>query len=179
MLNASSPTPAPRSAIWMPIFAGLCASLVSIGLAVTANLAATGYTQKYGSQDVAKALEAAGAKPTDTVYVLGDYAYDLPFYRKADKPMVVVQDWVELRKQVSDDWQHELMEGAAFDPPAASVLQGPEVLVQARTQPNTWVVGRHDTPLEGFAQVFKGRAWSLYQSTDAAALAPESPKTTQ
>ena len=33
MLNASSPTPAPRSAIWMPIFAGLCASLVSIGLA--------------------------------------------------------------------------------------------------------------------------------------------------
>ena len=159
------------------LFAAVC--LVSIGIAVAANLAATDYIRKYGSQDVAQALEAAGAKPNDTVYLLGDYAYDLPFYRNADKPMVVVQDWVALRKRVSDDWQHELMEGAAFDPQAASVLQEPEVLVQARTQPNVWVVGRPDTPIDGFAQVFKGRAWSLYQPTQAAALAPESPKSAE
>lgn len=156
------------------LFAAVC--LVSIGLAVAANLAATDFIRKYSSQDVAQALEAAGAKPTDTVYLLGDYAYDLPFYRQADQPMRVVQDWVELRKKVSDDWQHELMEGAAFDPQAAGVLQNPEVLLQARQQANTWVVGRPDTPLDGFVQVFKGRAWSLYQSAEASALAPESPK---
>jgi 4-amino-4-deoxy-L-arabinose transferase-like glycosyltransferase len=160
-------------------FAALC--LTSIGIAVAANLAATDYIQKYGAQDVAQALQAAGAKPSDTVYLLGDYAYDLPFYRQASTPMVVIQDWPEKRQSDGDDWQHELLDGEKFDAKAARVLQTPEVLAQARTQGGVWVVGRHDAPLDGFARVFKGRAWSLYQpqAKGGHASAPESPKPAQ
>ena len=162
-------------------FAALCA--LSIGIAVAAHLAAADYTRKYGAQDVAQALQAAGAKPSDTVYQLGDYAYDLPFYRQASTPMVVIQDWPEKRKANGDDWQHELLDGEKFDARAARVLQTPEALAlaQARAQARVWVVARHEAPLDGFTQVFKGRAWILYQPTAQAApaapgLAPESPK---
>ena len=160
-------------------FAGLCA--LSIGIAVAANLAAADYTRKYGAQDVAQALQAAGAKPSDTVYLLGDYAYDLPFYRQASVPMVVIQDWPEKRQSHGDDWQHELLDGEKFDRQAARVLQTPEALAQARTQARVWVVARHEVPLDGFTRVFKGGAWVLYQPSEQAALAaprsaPKSPE---
>ncbi len=155
-------------------FAALC--VASLGIAVGANLAAADYTQKYSAQDVAQALQAAGAQPSDTVYLLGDYAYDLPFYRQASAPMVVIQDWPALRKLPGDDWQHELLDGADFQAQAARVLQAPEVLAQARTQGQAWVVARDETPLDGFTRVFKGRAWSLYRPQAAHGSAPERPK---
>ena len=45
-------------------------------------------------------------------------------------------DWPALRKSVGDNWKSELLEGAAFDPQAARVLQTGEALAQARAQPN-------------------------------------------
>ncbi|MFC5519984.1 ArnT family glycosyltransferase [Polaromonas jejuensis] len=155
-------------------FAALC--LASLGIAVAANMAAADYTRKYGAQDVAQALQAAGAQASDTVYLLGDYAYDLPFYRQASTPMLVIQDWPALRKLDGDDWQHELLDGAGFDAQAARVLQAPEVLAQAGKQAGVWVVAGRDTPLDGFVRVFKGRAWSLYRPQAANGSAPEGPK---
>ncbi len=158
-------------------FAGVC--VFNVGIAVAANLAATNYIRKYGAQDVAQAMQAAGAKPSDPVYLLGDFAYDLPFYRQASVPMVVIQDWPEKRQSPGDDWQHELLEGEVFDAQAGRVLQTPEALNHARTQARAWVVARHETQLDGFTQVFKGGAWTLYQPEAGAALAPESPKPTE
>jgi 4-amino-4-deoxy-L-arabinose transferase-like glycosyltransferase len=162
------------------LFAALC--LASLGLAVAANLAAGDYTGKYGTRDVARALQAAGAKPSDTVFLLDNYAYDLPFYRQASAPMVVIQDWPALREQAGDDWQHELLDGEDFDARAAQVLQAPEVLAQASTQARVWVVARQHKPLDGFALVFIGSGWSLYRplasspNSGGPASAPESPK---
>ena len=155
------------------LFAGLCA--VGIGIAVAGNLAATRYIEKYAAQDLARALKAAGGKPSDTVYMLGDYAYDLPFYRQATRPMVVIQDWPALRKSGSDDWQHELLDGTDFEAASAGVLQTPEVLERARTQAGVWLVYSHDAQLGGYEQVYKGRAWSLYKPRPEGSLAPESP----
>ena len=161
------------------LFAGLCAACIA--LAVAANMAAANYTRKYDAQDVAQALQAAGAQPSDTVYLLGDYAYDLPFYRQASTPMVVLQDWPAMRLRSGDDWQHELLDGTAFDAQAGTVLQTPDALAQAGAQPGVWVVSRQDGALAGFARVFKGRAWTLYRplaanSNSAGGSAPESPK---
>ena len=157
-------------------FAALC--VASVGIAVAANLAAANYTRKYGAQDVAQALRQAGARPSDTVYLLGDFAYDLPFYRQASAPMVVIQDWPEKRQAQGDDWQHELLDGEKFDAQAARVLQTPEALAQAGAQERVWVVARHEAPLDGFTRVYQGGAWVLYQPTAQAApgLAPEGPK---
>jgi 4-amino-4-deoxy-L-arabinose transferase-like glycosyltransferase len=164
----------PAQARW---FAALC--VVSLALAVALNQVAANYTQKYSAQDVARALKAAGAQPADTVYMLGEYAYDLPFYRRASKLMVVVQDWPALSQSAEDDWQHELLDGTDFEPRAARVLQTPEVLEQARYQPGNWVVASHDIKLDGFSREFVGRAWSLHKSLaqDGVESAPKGPKT--
>ncbi len=158
------------------LFAALC--VASIGIAVAANMAAADFTRKYSALDVAQALHVAGAQASDTVYLLGNYAYDLPFYRQASTPMVVIQDWPALRKLAADDWQHELLDGANFGPRAASVLQTPEVLAHARTQRGVWVVTSQQATLDGFTRVFKGRAWSLYRpfAQGDNRLTPESPK---
>ncbi|MEO7161090.1 MAG: glycosyltransferase family 39 protein [Polaromonas sp.] len=156
------------------LFAALC--VASLGIAVAANMAAADFTRKQGTQDVAQALQAAGSQASDMVYLLGGYAYDLPFYRQASTPMVVMQDWPALRKLAGDDWQHELLDGAAFDAQAARVLQTPEALAQASAQGRVWVVARHEAALDGFIRVFTGRTWSLYQPKAAHESAPESPK---
>ena len=157
------------------LFAALC--VLSVGIAIAGNIAAARYIEKYSAQDVAEALRAAGAKESDSVYLLGDYAYDLPFYRQAGKPMVVIQDWPALRKSNSDDWQHEMLDGTDFDARSAGVLQTPEVLAQASAKSGVWLLSSHDTPVAGFARLFKGRAWTLYQPQPPAAgwSAPESP----
>ena len=163
---------APAQGRW---FAALCAS--SLGIAVAANLAGANYTRQYGAQDVAQALQAAGARPSDPVYLLGEFAYDLPFYRQASTPMVVIQDWPEKRQAPGDDWQHELLDGEKFDAQAARVLQTPSVLVQARSQARAWLVARNEAPPEGFVQVYQGAAWALHRPAGTApGLALEGPK---
>ena len=159
-------------------FAALC--VVSMGIAVGVNLVAAEYTKKYATQDIAQALEAAGAQPSDTVYLLTDFAYDLPFYRQASTHMVVLQDWPALRRSPGDDWQHEMLEGADFEPPPDGVLQTPQVLALDLTQRGergVWVLARHKTELGGFVRVFVGSGWSLYKPLDQGTeSAPESPE---
>lgn len=154
------------------LFAGLC--VLSLGIAVAANLGAVEYTRKYGAQDIAAALKAAGGQASDTVYVLGDYAYDLPFYRQASQPMVILLDWSVLRRLEGDDWQHELLDGAIFDAQAARVLQMPKALAQARQHAGSWLIARTEVAPPGFTRVFWGRAWSLYRPLVAARSVPES-----
>ena len=155
------------------LFAALCA--LSIGIAIAGNIAATRYIEKYSAQDVAQALQATGAQPSDTVYLLGDYAYDLPFYRQASTPMIVIQDWPALRQSAGDDWQHELLDGTDFEAHSGAVLQTPEVLAQITTKTRVWLVSSHDTPVAGFVRLFKGREWSLYRPEAASESAPEGP----
>jgi 4-amino-4-deoxy-L-arabinose transferase-like glycosyltransferase len=169
---------APAQGRW---FAALC--VLSLGIAIGANWLAAEYTKKYATQDIAKALEAAGAKPSDTVYVLTDFAYDLPFYRQASTHMVVLQDWPALRQSPGDDWQHEMLEGANFEPPPDGILQTPQALALDLTQRGKrgegaeWVLARHKVDLGGFVRVFVGGAWSLYkplaQGTESAPKSPE------
>ena len=155
------------------LFASLCA--LSIGIAIAGNTAAARYIENYSAQDVAQALQAAGAQPSDTIYLLGDYAYDLPFYRQASTPMIVIQDWPALRRSASDDWQHELLDGTDFEASSGAVLQGPEMLVQPGMKTPIWVVSSHDTPVTGFVRIFKGSDWSLYRPEPAIGSAPEGP----
>ena len=155
------------------LFAALCA--LSIGIAIAGNTAAARYIEKYSAQDIAKALQAAGGQPSDTVYLLGDYAYDLPFYRQASTPMIVIQDWPALRRSASDDWQHELLDGTDFEASSGAVLQAPEALAQLGTKTRLWLVSSHDTPVAGFVRLFKGNDWSLYRPEAAGESAPEGP----
>jgi 4-amino-4-deoxy-L-arabinose transferase-like glycosyltransferase len=159
-------------------FVFLCA--LALAIAVAAQVAAVRYTQKLSAQDAAQHF-ACLASPSDTVYAVGDFPYDFPFYAQMRQPLVVVQDWPALRQHTDDNWRRELFEGADFDAQASQVLQGPEVLEQAMAQANRWVIAPAGYPVTGFALVFAGKAWYLYRSTVAAdpGLLAEGPKPAQ
>nr|WP_279343802.1 glycosyltransferase family 39 protein [Variovorax terrae] len=159
------------------VFAALCA--LAIGVAVAANVVAGRYSRGTGSLDVAQALACAAA-PGDRIYAVGEFPYDLPFYIQAQHPMIVVQDWPELRRSAGDNWRRELFEGADFDAGAAQVLQPPEALAAARGQPGNWVLAPRGVAVDGFARVAQGSRWVLYRSAPAAGtLAPEGPEAAQ
>lgn len=131
------------------------------------------------TQDIARTL-ACQAGASDTVYTVGEFPYDLPFHVGAVRPMVVVQDWSQVRRSTGDNWRRELFEGADFDAAAARVLQPPEVLALAGRQAGHWLVAPRSLPQgawqDGWQPVQQGIAWNLYRSSDSA---PESPETAQ
>lgn len=142
--------------------------LLAVVLAVVATFYAGQYTRKKaGAKDVAQAL-ACRMQPSDQIYALGQYPYDLPFYLRSKKPLIVIQDWDKERKTARDNWRREMFEGADFDAQAARNLQSADVLPAAAAQAGAWLVASGiaaDAPeLKGWVQEFKGRSWALYRS---------------
>jgi 4-amino-4-deoxy-L-arabinose transferase-like glycosyltransferase len=173
---------------WQQVFANrahqrrwfACICVLALGVAVAAQIAAARHTQKHSAQDVAQHF-ACLASPGDTVYAVGGFPYDFPFYAQTTQPMVVVQDWPALRLNAGDNWRRELFEGAHFDARAAQNLQTPDVLETAQLQANRWVVAPASFKVNGFALVFAGYAWNLYRSRVDAdpGLSAKSPKPAQ
>jgi hypothetical protein len=154
--------------------------LLNIGIATTMVLMVGGVTAPGRSQDMARVL-ACEARPSDTVYALRGFPYDLPFYTQAAKPMIVIHDWAERRANARDGWERELFEGADFDAEAAKVLQGPEVLASAAQAPGNWLIARKaesaSAAAAGWKPFAQGVGWDLFQSVGV--LAPESPEAAQ
>jgi len=158
------------------IFIALC--LLNFGVALLVVTQVGPVTRDSRTQDLAQAL-ACAARPGDTVYVTDAYPYDLPFYAQTRKPMVVLENWPQLRQQAGDGWQRELFEGADFDAQAARVLQLPTALATAGEQPGNWLVARIGSKtavgLSGWKLFYQGAGWTLFQS-GVAASAPERPE---
>ena len=161
------------------VLAGL--ALLALVTAVGLNVVAGRYTEARNARDIALEL-ACRSRPSDRIYVLGGYPYDVPFYARTRQAMVVIQDWPELRRSAGDNWRRELFEGARFDAQAGQVLQTADVLPDAAAQPGHWLLAPRDFEAEvdaeglegkwpqGWVFVAKGRAWNLYRST------PERPE---
>ena len=160
------------------VFAGLCVLGIGIALAIVTQVGEVTRTGR--SQDVALVL-ACAATPSDTVYASDAYPYDLPFYAQTSKPIVVLQDWAMLRKNVGDGWHRELFEGADFDAQAAQVLQSPAELAKAGVVQGNWFVAKKGTQmtagLAGWKLFYEGAGWALYQSGHP--LPAEGPKTAE
>lgn len=157
------------------VFMGLCA--LNLGIAVALMASVGSVTRSSRTQDVAAVL-ACEARASDTVYVIGAYPYDLPFYAQTPRPMVVLADWPTLRQQAGDGWQRELFEGADFDAQAAQVLQSPQVLTEAGLAGGNWLVVRGADQVAatqpGWTLFFQGAGWALLKSgADSAAKSPE------
>jgi len=155
------------------VFGLLCA--LNLALGITFNHVAGQHSLKKSSRDVAHTL-ACRMGQDDTVVVAGGYPYDLPFEANLKHPVVVVSDWPQARRSAGDNWQREMFEGADFDPQAAQVLQGREVLTQDQPRGH-WLVTSRDTSALGdlgrWQKVFEGRAWTLWQAAGSAGKGPE------
>lgn len=146
-------------------FALVCG--INLVLAAGANTAAARHSFKHSARDAALEF-ACRASPGATVYAAGDYPYDFPFYARLTRPMVVVQDWAQARRRGGDNWRTELYEGADLAAGGDAALQSPEALVGAAKAGDNWVVAPNDFKVDGFVAVFRGRAWSLHRSVQAA-----------
>jgi hypothetical protein len=147
------------------LWAGLVGLALSI--AVITDFMVESVTRDRYTTDIAPTL-ACLKQPGDTIVLVGGYPYDLPFLIRADKQMVVVQDWPTLRKTTGDNWRRELFEGANFDAAAGKVLKTPEYLPAASQLPGHWLVAPRlyaSSELQGWMLVQHGVGWSLYRST--------------
>ena len=155
--------------------------MLNLSLALVASVFSMKHTSEVLSRDVATVL-ACEASPSDTIYALNAYPYDLPFYLQVTRPLVVISDWENLRSRVGDSWQRELFESADFDPLAAQSLQTPAQLAEAKNQPGRWLLVPVDmtnnAATVGWTFVFKGMGWTLWRSSPDASQAPQttSPK---
>lgn len=147
------------------IFAALV--LLNIGIALAIVLKVGDVTRTTRAQDIAAVLACAAA-PGDSIYVSDRYPYDLPFYLQSQKPLIVLENWPQLRKTVGDGWHRELFEGADFDAQAAQVLQPLAALATAGPVAGSWYASRHDDPvargLPGWSLYYTGAGWKLYRS---------------
>jgi 4-amino-4-deoxy-L-arabinose transferase-like glycosyltransferase len=142
-------------------------TLVAMGVA---NEVAARYIDRVSSRGIAQIL-ARSAAPDDPVYAVGGFPYDLPFYARMTQPLIVVQDWAQLRATAGDGWQRELFEAGDFDSAlAAQALQSlPAALDAARAAPNAWVVAStgRSVDLTGLHLMAQEGRWALYASSPA------------
>ena len=152
-------------------FTGLL--LTSLGLSAGVNWAAGRHSLKHSSQDIARVLQC-NMTPSERVYVMGDYPYDLPFYAQLTQALVVLEDWDEARRSSGDNWRRELFEASDFDREAAKNLQPISALAQPADK--TWLVTpSHMDALSlpaAWSMTFKGLAWTLWQFKPSTAKSP-------
>jgi len=76
-----------------------------------------GLTFKSPHSNRAAALAlAAQMASTDQVVMIDEYAYDLPFYARLTKPVLIASDWADPALPTRDNWRKELFDAARFDP---------------------------------------------------------------
>ncbi|MBP9929636.1 MAG: glycosyltransferase family 39 protein [Rhodoferax sp.] len=76
------------------------------------------------NRGAALALAQAMA-PGDTVVMVDDYLYDLPFYARLRKPVVFASDWANPQLASQDNWRNELIDAARFAPERGDAVLRP------------------------------------------------------
>ena len=68
---------------------------------------------------------ASGIAPADRVVMVDEYYYDLPFYARLVRPVVIASDWADPEIPKRDNWRKEVFDAARFDPALARDLLRP------------------------------------------------------
>jgi hypothetical protein len=74
----------------------------------------------------ALALTLAGRiAPDDSVVMVDEYYYDVPFYARLTKPVVIAARWDDPELPTRDNWRKEVFDAARFDPALGDRLLRP------------------------------------------------------
>ena len=68
---------------------------------------------------------AAQIAPADTVVMVDEYYYDVPFYARLAKPVVIASRWDDPALPTRDNWRKEVFDAARFDPALGKTLLRP------------------------------------------------------
>ena len=119
----------------------------------------------------ALALTLAGAiAPGDRVVMVDEYAYDVPFYARLARPVVIAGDWADPEIAKHDNWRKEVLDAARFDPALARELLRPltELPRMACGANAAWYIvpagnAARVAALPGAARVFADRRSELWR----------------
>ena len=68
---------------------------------------------------------AAQIAPIDTVVMVDEYFYDVPFYARLTRPVVIASRWDDPELLMRDNWRKEVFDAARFDPALGRELLKP------------------------------------------------------
>ena len=68
------------------------------------------------SNRAAALVLAARMAPADTVVMVDEYFYDLPFYARLKRPVIIASDWADPELPLRDNWRKELYDATRFAP---------------------------------------------------------------
>lgn len=114
---AARPSLSWKSWSWLWMAGG--AALVCVGV-----VAATAWKAPQSNRALALAL-AARIAPGDVVVMVDAYFYDVPFYARLTKPVIVASRWDDPELPLHDNWRKELFDAARFDPAAGRAVLRP------------------------------------------------------
>ena len=69
--------------------------------------------------------------PEDRVVMVDEYFYDVPFYARLSRPVVIASDWGDPELPLHDNWRKELFDAARFDPALGRTLLRPLAELEA------------------------------------------------
>lgn len=116
------------------------ASILICAAALTAVL----MRDRDSSPQLAAEIRPLLTSPTDTLLVLRQYPFSLPFYLQRAPPIAVGEDWDQPGLMQKDTWRRELYEAAKFAPERAkTVLLRPAAVASllACARQTVWVIG--------------------------------------
>lgn len=98
-----------------------------MGLTAAACVVLVGYVAfKAPQSNRVLALElAAKLAPADTVVMVDEYYYDVPFYARLAKPVLIASRWDDPDLPKRDNWRKEIFDAARFDPALGAKLLVP------------------------------------------------------
>ena len=68
---------------------------------------------------------ASSMAPTDRVVMVDECYYDVPFYARLARPVVIASDWADPSIPTRDNWRKEVFDAGRFDPALAQELLRP------------------------------------------------------
>ncbi|MES3014009.1 MAG: glycosyltransferase family 39 protein [Pseudomonadota bacterium] len=101
-----------------------CRVMGASALACVAIVGFVAWKAPQSNQALALTLRAAMA-PADTVVMVDQYLYDLPFYARLKRPVVIAADWADPQIARHDNWRKEVFDAGRFDPALARELLRP------------------------------------------------------
>ena len=106
-----------RTRLWQSVLGGAALVCVAIVLAIA--------WQAPKSNRAAALALAAKIAPADTVVMVDEYFYDLPFYARLKAPVVIASDWADPELPLRDNWRKELFDATRFAPALGRALLRP------------------------------------------------------
>ena len=92
--------------------------------ACVAIVAVVAWKAPQSSRALALAL-AARIAPADTVVMVDEYWYDVPFYARLQRPVLIASRWDDPELPRRDNWRKEVFDAARFDPALGRALLVP------------------------------------------------------